>query len=189
MHRGVNMLVLFTMKFFTPPQPGGTPDLAPDLTAIPFRDMDGKEHTLQDYAGKVVLVVNVATLCQLSAQYPALEALYQQHQPRGFVVLGFPCNDFASHEPGSDEEILAFCRTHGVTFPLMAKIHVKDTGQHPLFAALTNKLSAFPGEVKWNFGKFLIGRDGKPQARFKPRTKPDAPEIASAIESALSQEP
>ena len=182
------MLVLLTMKFFTPTPPGGSPDQAPDLAVIPFRDMDGKTHTLQDFAGKVVLLVNVASICALAAQYRTLESLYQQHRSRGFVVLGFPCNDFASHEPGTNEEILAFCTTqHGVTFPLMDKIHVKDTGQHPLFAALTNKQSALPGEVKWNFCKFLIGRDGKLLARFKPRTKPDAPEILAAIEQALAQ--
>ncbi len=179
------MLVFLTMKFFTPTPPGGATDQAPDLTAISFADMDGKAHNLGDYAGKVVMVVNVASICALSAQYPALEALYRQYRKRGLVVLGFPCNDFASHEPGTNEEIRAFCTQHGVTFPLMDKIHVKDTGQHPLFAALTGKQSPFPGEVKWNFCKFLIGRDGQPAARFKPRMKPDAPEIVAAIESAL----
>ncbi|MEO0017510.1 MAG: hypothetical protein RLZZ522_793 [Verrucomicrobiota bacterium] len=173
------------MKFFTPPPVGGSAELTPELAAISFADMDGKKHTLGDYAGKVVMLVNVASVCALSAQYPALEALYQRFLARGFVVLGFPCNNFASHEPGTNQEIRAFCRQHGVTFPLMEKIHVKDSGQHPLFAALTNKQSPFPGEVKWNFGKFLIGRDGQLKARFKPRTKPDAPEILAAIETAL----
>ena len=173
------------MKFFTPPPAGGSAEQTPELAAISFSDMDGKKHTLEDYAGKVVMLVNVASVCALSAQYPALEALYQRFLARGFVVLGFPCNDFASHEPGTNQEIRDFCSQHGVTFPLMDKIHVKDTGQHPLFAALTNKQSPFPGEVNWNFAKFLIGRDGQLKARFKPRTKPDAPEILAAIETAL----
>lgn len=182
------MLAFLTMKFFTPTPAGGTAELAPELAAISFNDMDGKGHTLQDYAGKVVLLINVASKCALSAQYPILEALYQKHRDRGFLVLAFPCNDFASHEPGSNEEIREFCRTqHGVTFPLMDKVHVKDTGQHPLYAALTNRQSAFPGEVKWNFCKFLISRDGKLLGRFKPRTKPDAAEISAAIEKALAQ--
>lgn len=181
------MLVLPTMKFFTPTPAGGTPDQPPDLATISFTDMAGVGHTLSEYAGKVVLLLNVASKCALSAQYPALEALYQQHRDRGFVVLGFPCNDFASHEPGTDEEIQAYCAQHGVTFPLMAKVHVKDTAQHPLFAALTNRQSPFPGEVKWNFCKFLISRDGTLLARFKPRMKPDAPEISAAIENALAQ--
>jgi glutathione peroxidase len=173
------------MKFFTPPPAAGSAEQTPELAAISFADMAGKKHTLGDYAGQVIMLVNVASVCALSAQYPALEALYQRFRARGFTVLGFPCNDFASHEPGTNAEIRDFCDKHGVTFPLMDKIRVKDTGQHPLFAALTNKQSPFPGEVKWNFGKFLIGREGALVARFKPRTKPDAPEILTAIEAAL----
>lgn len=159
---------------------------AADLNAIPFKDAAGKETSLKAYEGKVVLVVNVASKCGLTAQYKALEALYQKHREAGLVVLGFPCNDFGGQEPGTIEEIQTFCKTkYDVTFPLMAKISVKGKEQHPLYAALTGKDGAFPGDVKWNFGKFLIGRDGKALARFEPKTAPDAPEITSAIEKAL----
>lgn len=162
--------------------------LAADLNTIPFKDAAGKETSLKAYEGKVVLVVNVASKCGLTPQYEALEALYQKHRDAGLVVIGFPCNDFGGQEPGSMEEIQTFCKTkYNVTFPLMSKISVKGKDQHPLYAELTGAKGAFPGDVKWNFGKFLIGRDGKPLARFEPKTKPDAPEIAAAIEKALAK--
>jgi len=159
---------------------------AADLQTIQFKDMDGANHTLKEYEGKVVLIVNVASKCGLTPQYKALEALYLKYKERGLVVLGFPCNDFAGQEPGDNEEIRQFCKSkYDVTFPLMDKIHVKDNGQHPLYVALTGKEGAYPGDVKWNFGKFLVGRDGKPLARFEPRTTPDSPEVTAAIEKAL----
>jgi glutathione peroxidase len=161
---------------------------AADLQTIPFKDMEGADHTLKEYEGKVVLIVNVASKCGLTPQYKALEAMYQKYKERGLVVIGFPCNDFAGQEPGDKEEILTFCKTsYGVTFPLMEKIHVKDAGQHPLYIALTGKEGAYPGDVKWNFGKFLVGRDGKPLARFEPRTTPDSPEVTAAVEKALGK--
>jgi len=110
-----------------------------------------------------VLVVNTASKCGLPAQYEALEALHDRYQAAGLVVLGFPCNDFGNQEPGSAEEIARFCKTSfDVSFPLMAKIHVKGPERHPLYTALSGEGAAFPGEVTWNFGKFLIGQDGKP---------------------------
>jgi glutathione peroxidase len=161
---------------------------AADLNAIPFKDAADKETSLNAYKGKVVLVVNVASKCGLTSQYKALEALYQKHKDAGLVVLGFPCNDFGGQEPGTIEEIQTFCKTkYDVTFPLMAKISVKGGEQHALYTALTGRDGAFPGDVKWNFGKFLIGRDGKALARFEPRTAPDAPEVAAAIEKALGK--
>jgi len=159
---------------------------AADLQTIPFKDMDGKDHTLAEYQGKVVLIVNVASKCGLTPQYKALEDLYLKYKDRGLVVLGFPCNDFAGQEPGNNEEIKEFCKTrYDVTFPLMDKLHVKDSGQHALYAALSGKNGAFPGDVKWNFGKFLVSREGKAIARFEPRTTPDSPEVTAAIEKAL----
>ncbi len=159
---------------------------AAELTAIPFKTIDGKDTSLADYEGKVVLVVNTASKCGLTKQYEALEALYDKYKDRGFVVIGFPCNDFMGQEPGTHAEILEFCQTKfDVSFPLMEKIHVKGEDQHPLYAALTGKDGAFPGNVKWNFGKFLIGRDGKPLARFEPRQTPDSKEVVAAIEKAL----
>ena len=161
---------------------------AADLQSIPFTDAAGKETSLKAYEGKVVLIVNVASKCGLTPQYEALEALYRKHKDAGLVVIGFPCNDFGGQEPGTIEEIQTFCRLKfKVDFPLMAKISVKGDGQHPLYAALTGPQGAFPGDVAWNFGKFLIGRDGKPLARFEPKTKPDAPEITAAIEKALAK--
>lgn len=160
---------------------------AADLGAIPFKTIDGKPASLADYKGKVVLVVNTASKCGLTPQYEALEALQKKHAAKGFTVIGFPCNDFGGQEPGTVDEIQTFCRTkYAVSFPLMEKIHVKGPEQHPLYTALTGPEGAFPGEVKWNFGKFLIGRDGKPVARFEPRQAPDSAEVAAAIEKALA---
>ena len=159
---------------------------ASPIQDIPFKTMDSKEASLKDYSGKVVLVVNVASKCGLTKQYDALEALYQKYNAQGFVILGFPCNDFAGQEPGTNEEILEFCKARfGVTFPLFDKISVKGENQAPLYAALTGPDAKFPGDVKWNFGKFLIGKNGEVLARFEPRTTPDDPEVISAIEAAL----
>ncbi len=183
------VLMLSAMSFFKPIAAAVTlaaSARAADLQTIPFKDMEGADHTLKDYQGKVVLIVNVASHCGLTPQYKALEELYRKYKDRGLVVLGFPCNDFAGQEPGDKAEIQQFCKTkYDVTFPLMDKLHVKDAEQHALYAALTGKNGAYPGDVKWNFGKFLIGRDGKPLARFEPRTTPDSPEVTAAIEKAL----
>lgn len=161
---------------------------AADLTNIPFEDAAGKKTSLADYKGKTVLVVNLASKCGLTPQYEALEALYRKHRADGLVVLGFPCNDFGGQEPGTIEEIQKFCKAeYDVTFPVMNKISVKGESQHPLYAALTGKDGAFPGDVKWNFGKFLIGRDGKAIARFEPTTKPDSPELVAAVDKALAE--
>jgi glutathione peroxidase len=160
---------------------------ATDLTEIPFNDASGKKNSLNDYKGKVVLVVNLASKCGLTPQYEALEALYKKHKDEGFVVLGFPCNDFGGQEPGTIEEIQKFCKsTYDVTFPVMDKISVKGEKQHKLYEALTGKDGAFPGDVRWNFGKFLIGKDGKAIARFEPTMKPDSPEITAAVEKAIA---
>lgn len=160
---------------------------AADLTRISFNDAAGKKTSLADYAGKVVLVVNVASKCGLTKQYEALEKLYKEHKDQNFVVLGFPCNDFGGQEPGTMEEIQTFCKIrYDVTFPLMEKISVKGKEQHKLYEALTGERGAFPGDVKWNFGKFLIGRDGKAIARFEPQTTPDSPEVVAAVEKAIA---
>jgi glutathione peroxidase len=161
---------------------------AADPASIPFTDAEGKETLLKAYEGKVVLIVNVASKCGNTPQYKGLEALYRKHKDAGLVVIGFPCNDFGGQEPGTIGEIQTFCKTtYDVTFPLMGKLSVKGEHQHPLYAALTGPQGAFPGDVKWNFGKFLIGRDGKPLARFEPKTQPDSPEITAAIEKALGK--
>ena len=161
---------------------------AADLTKIPFNDAAGKKISLADYKGKVVIVVNVASKCGNTPQYEGLEALYKKHKDDGLVILGFPCNDFNGQEPGTIEEIQEFCKlNYGVTFPLMEKISVKGETQHPLYKELTGEKGPFPGDVRWNFGKFLIGKDGKPIARFEPKTLPASPEITSAVEKALAE--
>jgi len=154
---------------------------------IAIKDMDGKDTSLGAYKGKVLLVVNVASKCGLTPQYSGLEAIQEKYKDKGFTVLGFPCNQFGGQEPGTNEEIKQFCSSkYNVTFPLFDKIDVNGPKRHPLYVALAGTDSPFPGDIKWNFGKFLIGRDGKIIKRFEPKTTPDSPEVTSAIEAALA---
>jgi glutathione peroxidase len=133
--------------------------------------IDGGGNLIPDLAGKVVLAVNVASKCGLTPQYAGLEKLYEELQDKGFVVVGFPCNQFGAQEPGTEQEILKFCQTtYDVRFPLTAKIEVNGPGRHPIYQWL---LSEFPGDIEWNFEKFLIARDGKVVKRYPPATKPD----------------
>jgi glutathione peroxidase len=168
---------------------GATAALGADskpLADIPLKDIDGKPASLKDYSGKVLLLVNVASKCGNTPQYAGLEAIYEKYRDRGLVVLGFPCNDFGAQEPGTNAQVKEFCTTkYKVTFPMFDKLHVKGKEQHPLYAALTGKDGAFPGDVKWNFGKFLVGRDGRPLQRIEPGVKPEDPKLVKAIEDAL----
>ncbi len=158
----------------------------PPIQEIPLKDIDGKPTTLGAYAGKTVLLVNVASRCGFTPQYESLEAIHQKYKGKGFTVLGVPCNDFGAQEPGSNQEIKEFCSSKfNVTFPLLDKVHVKGPEQHPLYAHLTGKDAAFPGDVKWNFGKFLIGPDGKVLKRWDSKVTPDSAEITGAIEASL----
>lgn len=160
---------------------------ATSLYDIPLKDINGKDTSLKGYKGKVMLIVNVASFCGNTPQYAGLENLYQKYKDKGFVVLGFPCNQFGKQEPGSNEEIKEFCsKKYNVTFPMFDKIEVKGANQHPLYKELSGKESPFPGDVGWNFGKFLVGRDGKILKRIDPRTKPESPEVVKAIEDALA---
>ena len=150
--------------------------------------LDGADCSFDSFSGKVLLVVNVASRCGLTPQYAGLEKLAEQYRDRGLVVLGFPCNQFKGQEPGSAEEIKTFCSTtYGVTFPLFGKIDVNGPERHDLYAWLTQQPTSpeGPGDVQWNFGKFLIGKDGAVLARFEPTTDPAAPELTAAIEAAL----
>jgi glutathione peroxidase len=182
-----------------------------NLQNIPLTTIAGAPATLADYAGNVLLIVNVASKCGLTPQYTALEELYQRYKDRGLVVLGFPANDFANQEPGTDQEIAKFCSTdYPVTFPLFSKIAVTGPAKHPLYAALIDAAprhilhgpwrenlasyaaangypppNALP-ELLWNFEKFLIGRDGQVLARFAPDTPPTDPKILTAIDQALA---
>lgn len=151
-----------------------------------MKRLDGTEQSLRDYAGQVLLIVNVASKCGYTPQYAKLEALYRQYRDRGFSVLGFPANNFGAQEPGSDAEIAEFCSVnYGVTFPMFSKISVKGDDIHPLYAAITSLPEPIGGEVRWNFQKYLVDRNGKVVAKFDPRTEPDAPEVIQAIESVL----
>lgn len=155
-----------------------------------MKTLDGKEKKLSDYQGKVVLVVNVASQCGLTPQYSELQKLYDKYKGKGFVVAGFPCNQFGAQEPGSAAEIRKFCTDEfGVTFDMFAKIDVNGEQSSPLYKYLT-ELKTEPkgaGKITWNFEKFLIGRDGKVLARFAPRTKPNDKQLTSMIESELSK--
>jgi glutathione peroxidase len=148
--------------------------------------IDGAEQPLADYRGKVLLVVNVASQCGLTPQYEGLEALHEKYRERGFAVLGFPANDFAGQEPGSDAEIADFCRaTYSIQFPLFSKIHVQGDDIHPLYAWLTSRPAPVGGPVEWNFQKYLVARDGEVVARFTPRTVPDDPALVARLEALL----
>jgi glutathione peroxidase len=160
---------------------------ASSIQDIAVKDIDGKDTTLGAYKGKVLLVVNVASKCGLTPQYKALEQTYEKYKDKGLVVLGFPCNQFAGQEPGNNQQIKEFCSSqYNVTFPLFDKIDVNGPNRHPLYTALAGKDSPYPGDIKWNFGKFLIGRDGTILKRFEPKTTPDSPEVTQAIEAALA---
>jgi glutathione peroxidase len=160
---------------------------AQPIYQIPVKDIDHKDTSLGAYQGKVLLVVNVASKCGFTPQYTALQAVYEKYKDKGLVVLGFPCNQFGSQEPGTDEQIKLFCSTkYNVTFPLFDKIDVNGSQRHPLYVALAGSDSPFPGDIKWNFTKFLIGRDGTILKRFDSKTTPDSPEVTAAIETALA---
>lgn len=152
------------------------------------KSITGEKKSLADYRGKVALVVNVASKCGLTPQYTGLEELYRTYKDRGLTVLGFPCNQFAGQEPGTEQEIQTFCSTqYDVSFPLFGKLDVNGPARHPLYAWLTSEKTQpeGAGDVQWNFGKFLIGRDGSVLGRFSPTTAPTAEPLVAAIEKAL----
>jgi glutathione peroxidase len=159
------------------------------VSEFPIKSLTGQDSSIGEHLGKAALVVNVASKCGLTPQYTALEELQKTYAGRGFSVLGFPCNQFGGQEPGTAEEIETFCSTtYGVTFPLFEKIEVNGEGRHPIFTELTavaEEESGEPGDVAWNFAKWLINAEGEPVARFSPRTTPDSPEVVAAIEKLL----
>jgi glutathione peroxidase len=153
---------------------------AHDFTA---QTIKGEPTALADYAGKVLLVVNVASECGFTAQYSGLEELHRKYGEQGLAILGFPCNQFGAQEPGSEAEILEFCQTkYDVSFPLYAKINVNGADRHPLYAHLAGE-----DDITWNFEKFLIDKEGNMLARFEPKTTPDDPDLVVAIEKALRE--
>ena len=183
--------------------------MSAQILDIPVRKITGADTTLGEFKGKVLLVVNVASKCGLTPQYEGLEKIYEQYKGQGLVVAGFPANDFKSQEPGTEEEIQAFCTTnYGVKFPMFSKITVVGAEKHPLYAALIAakpkavNLSEVPfreklkgygidanpePELTWNFEKFLVGRSGEVVQRFAPDTQPDAPALVAAIEAELAK--
>lgn len=160
---------------------------AESIYDIKLKDIDGKDTTLAAYKGKAVLIVNVASKCGYTKQYAGLEATYGKFKDKGFAVLGFPCNQFGGQEPGTNEQIKEFCSSKfSVTFPLFDKIEVNGANRHPLYIALAGKDSLFPGDIKWNFNKFLVGKDGKIVNRFDSKVAPESEELTKAIEAALA---
>jgi glutathione peroxidase len=152
------------------------------------KDIDGNTKNLLDYKGKVLLIVNVASKCGMTPQYSDLVALHEKYSDQGVAILGFPANNFAGQEPGTNAQIKEFCSTnYNVTFDMFSKVSVAGEDKAPLYQDLTSteKNGDFGGEISWNFTKFLVGRDGKVIARFEPRIRPTSPEVVEAIESAL----
>jgi len=172
----ISFILLFTVTAF-----------AESIYDVKLKDIDGKDVTLADYKGKALLIVNVASKCGYTKQYTALEATYKKYKDQGFVVLGFPCNQFGGQEPGTNEEIKEFCSSKfSVTFPLFDKLEVNGKNRAPLYTLLAGKDSPFPGDISWNFNKFLIGKDGKILKRWESKVTPDSAELVTAVESALA---
>jgi glutathione peroxidase len=166
---------------------GGTMADSGPVYGFTMKTIDGKERKLSDYRGKVLLIVNVASKCGFTPQYEGLEALYRKYKDRGFTILGFPANDFLGQEPGTEEEIITFCRTkYDVTFDMFSKITVKGKDINPLYDYLVHK-SPVPGDISWNFNKFLVDRHGNVVARFGSKVTPGSQEIAERLEKLLAE--
>lgn len=167
-----------------------TNEKMPEKTIYDFNmtDIDGKQVNLGAYKNKVALIVNTASKCGYTPQYEALQNVYDKYKDKGFTILGFPANNFGGQEPGSNEEIKEFCTLKfKVSFPMFAKISVKGEDQDAFYNFLTGENAKFPGDITWNFEKFLVNGNGEIIARFAPKIKPDAPEVIEAIEKALNE--
>ena len=183
MRRLALMFVLCAMAAALPAQ-------QKSIYSFTMKSIDGASVSLESYKGKVVLLVNVASQCGYTPQYKGLEAVYEKYKDKGLVIVGIPANNFAQQEPGTNEEIKTFCsRKYNVSFPMMSKVSVKGDDQIALYHFLTDASTdpQFAGDIKWNFTKFLFGRNGQPVARFEPATTPDSPQVTSAIEAALAR--
>jgi len=177
-------LTVVTIELFAQPKEKPTVQ-SKGVHSFTMKTIDGKEKSLSEYRGSVLLVVNVASFCGYTPQYKDLEEVYRKYRSRGFRILAFPANNFGQQEPGSDEEIKEFCETkYSVTFDLFSKISVKGEDQHPLYQYIT-KESPFPGEVKWNFQKYLVDKKGEIVAMFPSRVKPTDKDVVEKIESLL----
>lgn len=157
------------------------------ISDIAVKTINGEDKQLNEYTGKVLLIVNVASYCGYTSQYEGLEKLNQKYQQAGLRILGFPCNDFGAQEPGSNQEIVQFCTSKfSVSFEMFDKVHAKGSQQHPLYARLTNAVEPTV-EVAWNFEKFLVNKHGEVIARFKSSVQPDSPELIAIIEKELAK--
>jgi glutathione peroxidase len=168
----------------------GSAFAASNIYDFTLPSIDGKPMPLADFKGKVILLVNVASRCGFTPQYTALESLYEKYKDHGFVIVGFPANNFGGQEPGTNEEIKTFCsRKYNVTFPLYSKVSVKGDDQTPLYQYLTKQTDpSIAGEIKWNFTKFLVDRNGQVVQRFESKVTPDSKEIVNAIDKLLKQQ-
>ena len=173
------LTVLITLLFST--------NMNDSIYSFTFEDIDGNNKQLEEYAGKVLLIVNVASKCGYTPQYEGLQAIYEKYQDQGLVIVGFPANNFKGQEPESNEEIKQFCTLeYGVEFPMASKVSVKGDDQDPLFTYLTSQPNEdFEGDINWNFEKFLIDKEGNLIRRFRSSVKPESEELTSAIESLL----
>lgn len=175
--------------WFGAPSAAAEEPTSPSVYRFKVMTIDGKEVSLEEYKGKVLLIVNVASKCGFTPQYKGLQALYQEFQDEGLVILGFPANNFGKQEPGSNEEIRSFCSTtYGVTFPMFAKISVAGEDIHPLYKFLTEKTD-FSGPITWNFNKFLVDRNGRVVEKYGSMTSPDAPKLREKVQLLLAAKP
>lgn len=157
------------------------------LYDYPLKTIDGESTTLAEHKGKVILMVNVASRCGFTRQYKGLEELYRQYKDKGLVICGFPCNQFGGQEPGTEDEIKSFCSTKfGVTFPMYSKIDVNGANRHPLYESIIGDKGPLKGNIKWNFSKILVDKNGVPVERFGSMTSPSSKKLSKAIESALN---
>ena len=178
----------YSMGMIFNPSPADPPS-EKHMYEFTMKDIDGNDVKLDAYKGKVALIVNTASKCGLTPQYEGLQKIYDKYRDQGFVVLGFPANNFMGQEPGTEKEIKEFCDlNYKVTFPMFSKISVKGEDQHPLYTYLTNERSnpGMDGDITWNFEKFLADRNGNIIARFSPKVTPEDPVVVSAIEKALA---
>ena len=166
----------------------GSSKNSPNISDLVVKDIHLNEVKLSDYKGKVLLIVNVASKCGFTKQYDGLQKLYEQYKDQGFNILGFPCNDFGSQEPGKNKEIIEFCSLNfNVTFPMFDKVHVKGNNRAPLFDTLTNNSTTGTSSIKWNFEKFIIDKNGNVVDRFRSNTEPTSKKIILLIESELNK--
>lgn len=183
-----SIVLIISASVYAIIKPTKAEDGADNIRGIIVKDMNGKAVNLSDYKGKVLLIVNVASKCGNTPQYEGLENLYKKYKDKGFEILGFPCNDFGGQEPGTNEEIKQFCTAnYNVTFKLFDKVKVLGPNKSALYARLTNNTVTQRGDVKWNFEKFLIDRNGNIVARIQNKVKPESEEVVKAIEAELAK--